>query len=308
MNFTVVIPTFNRSEALRVSIQSILNQSIDSFEIIVVNDDKDDIGIEQLVNSFQNRKIQYSLNKGTRGAPGARNTGIDLARGEYICFLDDDDQMAVDCLKNILEEIGKNRKNVYCTSYVLKTEEFCHKTILEDELTTHYDYTRLNKSLCTGSTLCVNRNFIKDKNIRWDENLERFQDIQFTLNLLEHSSIYFLANPQVIINGRINSKVDLKKLQRSLTNLELWIKNRSNFKEKEKEYNFLLANQAKNISSIAISRRKYRFGLYYLRRSFSYSALPLKKYVVIIFSFLNSFGLNGKKYYYYFKSLVNRLR
>jgi glycosyltransferase involved in cell wall biosynthesis len=84
--FTIVIPTFGRPEFLGEAITSVLAQSFDDFECIVV----DDAGPApaQLPSDARLRLIRRDSNG---GPPAARNTGIEAARGEYVAFLDDDD-------------------------------------------------------------------------------------------------------------------------------------------------------------------------------------------------------------------------
>lgn len=91
MLVSVVIPCYNREKELNRSILSVLEQSCQDFEIIVV-DDLSEKDIEKVVLEFQDNRIKYyRLN--TKGyASGARNKGIELATGKYIAFLDSDDK------------------------------------------------------------------------------------------------------------------------------------------------------------------------------------------------------------------------
>ena len=85
---TVILPTYNRAEFLKESIQSVLSQTFTDFELIVVDDGSTD-PTEEVVREFSGfRYISFPQN---RGVSKARNLGIELARGRYICFLDSDD-------------------------------------------------------------------------------------------------------------------------------------------------------------------------------------------------------------------------
>lgn|SRR5690606_20613286 len=89
---SVVIPTYRRPENLKLAVQSVLNQTFQDFEIIVVDDDRSgDKSIQNLILDLADDRVRYAQNVGNKGANGARNTGIGLARGEWISFLDDDD-------------------------------------------------------------------------------------------------------------------------------------------------------------------------------------------------------------------------
>ncbi len=86
---TVVVPAFNVSKYIAASLRSILAQTFTDFEVIVVNDGSTD-DTAKIVAAFRDPRIQLLTQK-NRGLAGARNSGIRLAKGEYIAFLDSDD-------------------------------------------------------------------------------------------------------------------------------------------------------------------------------------------------------------------------
>lgn len=87
--FTIVIPTFNRAKLLKKAIQSVINQSITDWELMVVDDGSTDNTKEVVADFNDNRVLYFFQEKKERSA--ARNTGIEKANGQYVCFLDDDD-------------------------------------------------------------------------------------------------------------------------------------------------------------------------------------------------------------------------
>ena len=88
---SVIIPTHNRAEFLRSAITSVLNQTFQDFEIIVIDDASNDHTREVIAN-FNNARIKVIHNQISKGAAGARNIGIVNTNCEYIAFLDDDDE------------------------------------------------------------------------------------------------------------------------------------------------------------------------------------------------------------------------
>ncbi|HEY4124800.1 MAG TPA: glycosyltransferase family A protein, partial [Rhizomicrobium sp.] len=97
--FSVVIPVFNRAHLLERALSSVLNQSFQDFEIIVVDDgSKDDP--ERVVQAIADSRIRF-VRQENMGGGAARNTGIDLAQGRYIAFLDSDDQFLPHHLKAV---------------------------------------------------------------------------------------------------------------------------------------------------------------------------------------------------------------
>jgi glycosyltransferase involved in cell wall biosynthesis len=88
---SVIIPTHNRSAFLRSAIISVLNQTFQDFEIIIIDDaSKDDT--RKVITSFNEARIRGIHNQASKGAAGSRNIGVTNAQGEYIAFLDDDDE------------------------------------------------------------------------------------------------------------------------------------------------------------------------------------------------------------------------
>ena len=88
---SVIIPTHNRSQLLSSAISSVRDQTFKDWEIVVVDDHSTDDTFE-VVESFSDERIKYLKNKGKNGPSIARNLAISVASGEYIAFLDDDDE------------------------------------------------------------------------------------------------------------------------------------------------------------------------------------------------------------------------
>lgn len=87
--FSVIIPVYNRAELLKRTITSVLRQELVDFEVLVIDDGSSD-DIKSVVDGFSDPRIRYHRQI-NRGASAARNAGIDLARGDYVAFLDSDD-------------------------------------------------------------------------------------------------------------------------------------------------------------------------------------------------------------------------
>jgi glycosyltransferase involved in cell wall biosynthesis len=104
---SVILPTFNRPERLAKAIDSVLSQTMQDFEIIVVNDG----GAEAegvVLKRNASGKITYIRHASNKGLAAARNTGIRLARGEFIIYLDDDDLFYPDHLQTLVHCLDNN--------------------------------------------------------------------------------------------------------------------------------------------------------------------------------------------------------
>lgn len=88
---SVIIPTHNRANLIGKAIDSVLDQTCQDFEIIVIDDGSTD-NTAEIVKGFDDFKIHYISHELNRGTSAARNTGIKASRGEYIALLDSDDE------------------------------------------------------------------------------------------------------------------------------------------------------------------------------------------------------------------------
>jgi glycosyltransferase involved in cell wall biosynthesis len=103
--FSVIIPTYNRAGFIARTIQSVLSQTWPQFEILVVDDGSTD-NTGETVDNLKNPKIKYYRKENAERA-AARNYGTARAEGDYITYLDSDDLLYPDYLKNAAESIQK---------------------------------------------------------------------------------------------------------------------------------------------------------------------------------------------------------
>ena len=112
---SVIIPTYNRAACLKLALASVLNQTYQNFEIIVVDDASTD-GTADVVRGFADARITYvrhDVNRGKVGAgAAARNSGIARAQGTYIAFLDDDDEWLPEKLARQVAVLDRGPRSV----------------------------------------------------------------------------------------------------------------------------------------------------------------------------------------------------
>ena len=95
--FSIVMPTYNRPELLKRAMRSVLNQTFQNFELVVV-DDASERRTADLARSFRDDRIVYVCHESNLGASAAYNSGIARSTGLFIAFLDDDDEYFPDFL------------------------------------------------------------------------------------------------------------------------------------------------------------------------------------------------------------------
>jgi len=114
---SVIVPTYNRPDRLQVALSSILAQTYQDFEIIVVNDGTVDVG-EVIASLNTDGRIITIRHDRNRGLAAARNTGIRAAKGTYIAYLDDDDTYLPDHLETLVKALqGGEHKVAYTDAW-----------------------------------------------------------------------------------------------------------------------------------------------------------------------------------------------
>lgn len=110
---SVIIPTFNRSSVIQRSVQSVLSQSYSNLELIIVDDGSTDDTLN-LLSSFEEDKRVRVFSQNNHGVSQARNFAIKKAKGEYISFLDSDDEWLINKLEKQIDFILANPEYLWC--------------------------------------------------------------------------------------------------------------------------------------------------------------------------------------------------
>lgn len=107
MPITVLLPIYNAEKYIKVTIQSILNQTFKNFELLIINDGSTDKSVE-VINTFKDNRIQLIHNSINLGLIKTLNKGIDLAQGKYIARVDADDIAMPDRLERQVAFLENN--------------------------------------------------------------------------------------------------------------------------------------------------------------------------------------------------------
>jgi len=209
---SVIIPTYNRAHLVGRAIRSVLNQTYQDFELIVVDDGSTD-NTEEVIRSFDDDRIRYIRHDQNKGGAAARNTGIKAARGEYIAFLDSDDESLPENLE----------KKVKVFNSAFSDVGLVYSKVIRDlgdyEYTTQkrgikaqesmFEYLFLHQGVIQTSTLLARSSLLGD--ILFDEDLDKHQDWDFVIRLNSVTKFHFLDEPlaiwhneQVLGPGRIS--------------------------------------------------------------------------------------------------------
>ncbi len=196
---SVVIPCYNRKDKLPACLSSVLGQSYDTIEVIVVDDASTD-GTEELFENIQDPRVRYLRYEENRGACYARNYGAQRAKGEYIAFQDSDDTWHPDKLKKQFAHIkktctdmcfcGMNRVSPDGSRYYFPVHDFHEDKALEEFLAENR----------AGTQTMLMHRYVWEK-LRFDESFKRYQDWDFAIRAAANFRLSYL--PEALADSEV---------------------------------------------------------------------------------------------------------
>ncbi len=200
---SVVVPLYNKAAFVAEAINSVREQSLAAFEIVVVDDGSTD-GSAEIVERMAGDDIRL-IRQANAGVSMARNRGIDAAQGEYIAFLDADDGFQPDFLAGIARLIERfPRAGMYCTGYTRVWENGHHEesTLPDVENGAMVVVDDFYANWCNGcftftSAIVIRRSVFGDSALRFPagEKLGEDQDLWF--RVAECHQVAYLNSPKV---------------------------------------------------------------------------------------------------------------
>lgn len=207
-NVSVIIPTHNRAEYLKAAIASVLNQTFQDFEILIVDDGSSDT-TPDVVKSFDDDRIQYVRHPKSRGGAAARNTGIAHSSGEYVAFLDDDDEWYPYKLARQMEVMRRSEPEVaavYSGYFVVERATGKIRGRMTPKLRGDLSSELLASNPIGGTSCVLVRRDCLEKVGCFDERLPSFQDYdlwirisrQFRFDYVEEPLLNYYVHPNKV--------------------------------------------------------------------------------------------------------------
>lgn len=186
---SVIIPTYNRANSLERAIKSVINQTYKNLEIIVVDDNSTD-NTEEIVKSFSDDRIKYVRHFQNKGSSSARNTGIKNSQGEFIAFLDSDDEYLPEKIEKSIQVFNSAAENIgmVCSNFwrIINKEK---KIGLFKKINPNYYFP-------SPSTWVIARK-VFENNLLFDEKICAMDDRVFVFSFIKKFSFYFIDEPLV---------------------------------------------------------------------------------------------------------------
>ena len=205
---SIIMPTYNCAKFIKETIQSVLDQTYENWELVIVDDCSND-NTKEIVESFNDKRIKYKRLEKNSGAAIARTTAMNMAIGNYMAFLDSDDLWKKDKLKKQLEFMKKNNYNFTCTAYEQIDEEG-HKLNKIIKTKKKANYNRILLDCPVGnSTVMYNVDNLGKFEV---PNIRKRNDDALWLQILKKEKFIY-GMPDVLMEYRIrNNSISSNKL------------------------------------------------------------------------------------------------
>ena len=258
MKFSVIIPTYNRIDFLKKAIDSVLRQTYQDFEIIIVNDNPGDKStVDILVAKYD--KIKVIHHESPKGGNAARNTGILYSKGEIIAFLDDDDTWLPEKLNYHLKEHENQQEAgvVFSDCLYVYNNKHIADHVYSAEVPGNVIESMGSGNFCPATSSIVSiRRECTEKCGLFDEKLVSFQDWDYWFRIAHVFG--FVHLPMVLVHFRQHlgdrTSHNEEKRRKGLSQ----IINKWNDKINVKDFsrNFITSIYYKNTKNLIVSGKK----------------------------------------------------
>ncbi|NJD76624.1 MAG: glycosyltransferase [Candidatus Methanoperedens sp.] len=208
---TVVIPSFNHEKFIGKAIESVLRQTYDRLEIIIIDDGSKD-NSPDIIRCYQDVRIRF-IEQENQGAHNTINRGLRMAKGDYLCILNSDDEFHPDRIKKILDRITEDKTSGLACSYIEVINSFGKSLGIKEGARNLDPWPVKNEELTFKAIDCLPLNLLMSNFISttsnmffsrsfWKEvgpfrNLRFTHDWDFALRAAEHSPIMLVPEPLV---------------------------------------------------------------------------------------------------------------
>ncbi len=232
--FSIIIIAYNIEDYIQRAIESVENQTFKDIEIIVVDDCSKDKTREKILElCMKYKNIIFEKHEKNKKAGGARNTGLEIATGEYIVFLDGDDYLSNnEVLYKLDKVIGKEKTDVIYLGFQIEGDR--KELVIPSEETCTKTYKVAIDKYPNPWSKCWRREFLKENIIKFPEN-RFYEDVLFVYNGIMKSKSFKIAD--FVVHNYISGRKNSMTTTLSFKNIDDTVQNLKDLLEmREKEY------------------------------------------------------------------------
>lgn len=257
---SVIIPTYNRAHLISRAIESVINQTYTNWELLVVDDASKD-NTKQVIESYlSDPRIKYIIADKNGGNAVARNLGVNAAKGEFIAFVDSDDEYHLEYLQKAYNKLAVSPENVYFLWAGTKTvgvDGVGKDSIWVPKHENHPNQFLYELHVGIGRGFLIKKECFDD--LSFDNNLRTAVDTDFLIRLRQNFNFTVLEEILLTIHTQPESV-------------------RSNFSEKKKSYNIIIGKHTNLIDSDKKLKLKWYYKLLWLSLYDGDKKMALKAY------------------------------
>ncbi len=192
---SIIVPVYNSAEYIGSTLDSIINQDFNSFEVIVVDDGSTDNSLEVIEEKLSKSTISYKvIHQDNSGVSNARNRGIEESQGEYLVFVDSDDYIT----GNHLSELYNGETDFSLIQFVKKDgEHLSTPNFISKRLISCNDFIKMELNMENPFNfwqLMYRASIINDNEIRFNPDYIYGEDIEFALKALSFGKEVAISN------------------------------------------------------------------------------------------------------------------
>lgn len=216
MKFSIVIPLYNKEAEINKTLQSVILQTFQDYEVVVIDDGSTDNSLH-IASMYESRRFKV-VSKINGGVSSARNLGIQLAVGDYVVFLDSDDSLYKNHLQTLSDLIDEYPDNVlFSTNHIIEENGrfFNAPSSLPDGFQgkVKEPFQELSKglSLLNSSTTCVRRDILRE-DMLFPVGVSRGEDLYLWIKIIARYGICHSSLRTVVINRDASERSANKRL------------------------------------------------------------------------------------------------
>ena len=200
---SVIVPVYNVENYIDKCLESLVNQTLEDLEIIIVNDgstDNSDSIIKKYIEKYPDKIVYLAKNNG--GLSDARNFGLPYAKGDYVAFLDSDDYVENNIYKDMYELAIKENSDLVECDFIW---EYPNKKKIDTGEIYNGKHEMLEKIRVVAWNKLIKRSILDETKVMFPKGY-RYEDVEFTYKLLPYiEKVSFLKKPCIHYIQRENS-------------------------------------------------------------------------------------------------------